>query len=211
MKRSAFSLVEMLVVIGIITLLGAILLPVFWTVRGKGRQASCSSNLHQIGTAVGMYVQDYDGRFPRAVDPSDRLWPSTWDGNSPFQSEIPNLPYLQQVLLPYTASKPLFSCPADTGFDLTDFTGLSLQAFPTSYEKFGSSYYYRTEVIATDLIESSITNPTAVNLVFDGAGAWHGTLLPKQRRYNVEFVDGHVKNISDDQMQDAWNTPLTAH
>jgi len=208
MKRPAFSLVEMLVVLAIIAVLSAILLPVFWTVRGRARQESCSSNLHQIGTAVQMYVQDYDGRFPRAVDPSDKLWPSTWASVPTFQSEIPRLPYLQDRLQPYAKSANLFACPADTGFDLTDFTGLSLQAFPTSYEKFGTSYYYRTEVTAMDTLEGSIANPTDINLVFDGAGAWHGTLIPRQRRYNVLFVDGHVKNVNENQMNNAWGTPL---
>lgn len=209
MKRPAFTLVELLVVIAIIALLSAILLPVFWTVRGRARQTSCASNLRQIGTAVQMYMQDYDGRFPRAVDPSDKLWPSTWGSVPAFASEIPRLPYLQTVLLTYTSSKPLFVCPGDTGFDLTDFTGLSLQAFPTSYEKFGTSYYYRTEVTATDSLEGSLSNPASINLIFDGAGAWHGTLLPMQRRYNVLFADGHVKNINNSQMDDAWHTTLS--
>jgi len=211
MKRSAFSLVEMLVVLAIIAVLSAILLPVFWTVRGRARQASCSSNLHQIGTAMQMYVQDYDGRFPRAVDPSDKLWPSTWGILPTFASEIPHLPYLQDALQPYAKSKNVFACPADTGFDLADFTHKSLQAFPTSYEKFDTSYYYRTEVTATNSIEGSIANPTAINLVFDGAGAWHGTLIPQRRRYNVLFADYHVKNINEDQMNDAWGTPLVGH
>ena len=65
--RQAFTLVELLVVIAIIALLTAILLPVFGTVRGKARQASCISNLKQIGNAVRMYTQDYDGRFPVVV------------------------------------------------------------------------------------------------------------------------------------------------
>ncbi len=211
MKRFAFTLVELLVVIAIIAVLSAILLPVFWTVRGKARQAACSSNLHQIGKAVQMYMQDYDGRFPRAVDPSDKASPIIWSGFPAFQSEIPRLPMVQDVLRPYTSLNAIFSCPADTGFDADDFTGRPLDARPTSYEKFGTSYYYRTEVTAIDALEGSLSNPTAVNLIFEGAGAWHGTLLPRQRRYNVLFVDGHVKNISEAQMQDAWRTPLVGH
>ena len=208
-KHPAFSLVELLVVLGIIALLSAILLPVFAMVRGKARQASCASNLHQIGSAVQMYMQDFDGRFPRAVDPSDKLWPSTWNGVGNFSSQIPNLPYLQDCLQPYTGSGQVWACPGDTGFDITEFTGLYLGARPTSFDKFGTSYYYRTEVVATDALESTLPRPAEVNLVFDGAGNWHGTLVPWAKRYNVLFADGHVKNISNPQLNDAWNTPLS--
>jgi prepilin-type N-terminal cleavage/methylation domain-containing protein/prepilin-type processing-associated H-X9-DG protein len=209
MKRPAFTLVELLVVIAIIAVLSAILLPVFWTVRGKARQAACASNLHQVGRGVQMYMQDYDGRFPRAIDPLDKTWPSIWGSFPAFQSEISNLPLIQTCVRPYTGSNAVFFCPADTGFDADDFTGLQLNARPTSYEKFGTSYYYRTEVTATDALESSLTNPAAINLIFEGTGAWHGTIIPPRRRYNVLFVDGHVKNISEPQMSEAWSTPLS--
>lgn len=210
MKRPAFTLVELLVVIAIIAVLTAILLPVFWTVRGKARQSACVSNLHQIGIGVQMYSQDYDGRFPYAVDPSDRLWPSTWSSHPAFQSQIPNLPFLQDALKTYTSTTSIFSCSGDTGFSVSDFTGQQMDALPTSFQKFGTSYYYRTEVAADGVSESALSSPEKINLVFDGAGHWHGTLIPLQRRYNVLFADAHVKNIDNEKMNEAWATPLTS-
>ncbi len=72
LKRSCFSseckygftLIELLVVISIIALLAAILFPVFGRAREKARQATCISNLKQLGSAFLMYAQDFDEMFP---------------------------------------------------------------------------------------------------------------------------------------------------
>lgn len=66
-RRSAFTLIELLVVIAIIAILAAILFPVFAQAREKARQASCLSNMKQVGLAVMMYTQDYDEMYPPVV------------------------------------------------------------------------------------------------------------------------------------------------
>lgn len=66
--RRVFTLIELLVVIAIIAILAAILFPVFAQARAKARQTSALSNLKQIGTAVMLYLQDYDEAFPMTMD-----------------------------------------------------------------------------------------------------------------------------------------------
>lgn len=62
----AFTLVEMLVVVGILTVLAAVVLPVLWQARNRARDKACASNLAQLGKATLMYAHDYDGTFPEA-------------------------------------------------------------------------------------------------------------------------------------------------
>lgn len=62
--RMGFTLIELLVVITILGILAAILFPVFLKVRERARITTCASNLHQIGLAIQMYQEDYNGMFP---------------------------------------------------------------------------------------------------------------------------------------------------
>jgi prepilin-type N-terminal cleavage/methylation domain-containing protein/prepilin-type processing-associated H-X9-DG protein len=66
-RSQGFTLIELLVVIAIIAILAGILFPVFAQARDKARQASCLSNMKQLGMAAMMYVQDSDDKFPTTL------------------------------------------------------------------------------------------------------------------------------------------------
>jgi prepilin-type N-terminal cleavage/methylation domain-containing protein/prepilin-type processing-associated H-X9-DG protein len=80
-KSRAFTLIELLVVIAIIAILAAILFPVFAQAREKARQATCQSNLKQLGLAFQQYAIDNDGNFPAPITnkgPAAGQAPPTW-------------------------------------------------------------------------------------------------------------------------------------
>lgn len=62
-RNKGFTLIELLVVVAIISLLAAILFPVFSRARENARRTSCQSNLKQIGLAIMQYTQDNDERY----------------------------------------------------------------------------------------------------------------------------------------------------
>jgi len=112
----AFTLIELLVVIAIISILAAMLFPVFARAREKGRQASCVSNMKQIGIAVAQYVQDNDETLPTRE----------FDAGSGRQ-------YSWKVqIFPYVKSKGVFQCPSNDETSQKELNG-PIDAIPGSY------------------------------------------------------------------------------
>lgn len=222
--RHAFTLIELLVVLAIITILAALLFPIFAAARGKARATVCISNLRQAGNAFAMYAQDYDGFYPYAVDPADRYTPQIWNRLPDFQVQIPTMPWLHVVLQPYVKAPELFHCPSDTGMLIEDFTGQFLGAERSMYTKYGTSYLYRTEIAARHAGEATFQTPAQLNVYMDGSGLWHGSGKDDlaigvdhfyksnaelfARRINTLHGDGHVKSLTFTQVWTLWDTPL---
>lgn len=220
-KRHGFTLIELLVVIAIIAVLAAILFPAFAKAKSQARQTQCVGNFKQIGSAIILYMGDYDDVFPHAVDPTDKFTPQIWNEFPEFQARIPFMPMLHEALQPYIKSREIFHCPSDTGSEVLDsHPDVDFRTSPSMFKSYGTSYLFRTEIAFRFFTQSSLSLPSDVNVLFDGAGHWHPNARPLRRqdgityeqlqsyRYNVLFGDMHARNLTYDGLQRAWATDL---
>jgi prepilin-type N-terminal cleavage/methylation domain-containing protein/prepilin-type processing-associated H-X9-DG protein len=205
-ERAGFTLIEMLVVIAIIAVLAAILFPVFARARAKARSTRCIANLKQIGNAYMMYSDDYDERSPWAIDCADQNAPEIWAAFPEYQAWIPYMPRLKDVLNPYIKNPEIWHCPADTGYDTLEDSGVLLNGRPTAFHAFGSSYMYQTIITFRGGLASALKDPVNINIFFDGHGSWHGGSGYNAKRWNVLYGDGHVKSANRSQYEAGWTS-----
>lgn len=73
-RLSAFTMVEMLVVIAVIGILAGLTIPVVGKVRREASQAKCSAKLRDNGIWMQLYAQDNNGMLPPLLDEKNQLW-----------------------------------------------------------------------------------------------------------------------------------------
>ncbi len=129
-RPRGFTLIELLVVISIIAILAAILFPVFARARDAARTTSCLSNLRQLGLAMQMYADGYDGIYPWNQGP--RFSPSKIADNlaredkSDLSNRWDGAPMVP-LLTPYVKNVRLWFCPASPGPTPENGPGTSYQ------------------------------------------------------------------------------------
>ena len=121
--RAAFTLVELLVVMAIVTILAALLLPALSGARQKSHRAACLSNLRQIGVAFTLYLGDFQDRF---MDQRDlkRSLPGGYKPWADWPASDPRTGWAPSVLKDFGAADGVWACPAA----LVGPAGLALQA-----------------------------------------------------------------------------------
>lgn len=169
MKRRAFTLVELLIVIAAIAVLAGIGTPLARSMIAKSREASCLNNLRSLGAGLEAYLQEHG-----------QILPDLAAGRA---SKTEDVPVLETALLPYLENPESFKCPQDS----------------KEYEKSGSSYLWNSTQSGQSVSQLSFfgitERPDRIPLITDKE-AWHpgGTnfLYADQTSSNkVRFATGN--------------------
>lgn len=209
--RNAFTLIELLVVIAIIAILAAILFPVFAQAREKARQASCLSNLRQMGLGAVMYAQDYDEFFPG-------MWqwsPGAYYAHAPYIYGPMTPDQAKQVCqtCPYTKNNDVYGCASRKNL----YGGLLLSygyTYPTMWGTAapipGSPYSFP---LGPALAEFS--HPTETIMITD-SGVFPGTAQCNASTYQgIESLcgpkDGYSYPYVYEPTTNPWSAPLPIH
>jgi len=180
--RKGFTLVELLVVIAVIAVLAALLLPAFGRAKESGRGTVCLGNLHQIGLALQIYVQENNNRLPRMYDkPTTTITNANPSPDMALSNQLGNLNVLK--------------CPSDK-WPATQ-NKLVPEGGGTFFEQTGCSYSWNVLLNGEDAEHLSALglkfDPHQVPLMYDKE-KFHTARGPA-KEMNFLYADGHIKNL----------------
>ncbi len=193
-KKKAFTLIELLIVMAIISLLAAILFPVFGRVRENARRASCQSNLRQISLGLMQYSQDYD----------------ELNGLYFMRTSVDNIAW-NQTLQPYVKSTQVFQCPSDVNANSTATAYWVTPGDPAYPKPFHSSYIINSAVNSLNL--AALQNPSQTVMMTDGGvvastTAPYTTQTPKPLSWILSVPEyGPMSSSSNED----WAAPNARH
>ncbi len=202
MRRSSrFSLIELLVVISVIAILSALLLPALNKVRGKARMIQCTNNLRQMGTAVGLYTEEYGYcikyRYGTAST-GDTLWHINM--LPPYLKDVPSV-YLAEIRQQASTGKitrSKFACPEETEAALVRWSSLYVGTLgfngPLNEPNTGIDSLFRGPVFPypSRLALLMDSRASIVNEIEGHDSTRNQTAMRHENQMNVLYADLHV-------------------
>lgn len=208
-KKQGFSLVELIVVMGIIAILMSMLLPAIKKARQQALVTQCASNLRQIGIALQSYLNDNQMvTFWRAANINlDGMDWYACGGRETGNANLDQANYFNRIiprpLNKYVQNKlEIFRCPCDDSAPWTTDMTFTIYFAPSQYEWVGDSYQFNANGYPLRPLPrhdggldgekfSSIKNSSQTVVFFD-ACLYYGYDWHYGHQANVEFADGHV-------------------
>lgn len=233
-RTAAFTLVELLVVLAVISLLASLLIPAFSRAREAGRASVCRSNLRQLTLALQVYAPDYRDTLPwpggvnRNFEP-DWVWggqtleqialSSAWKStNFGFHPESGSLfPYLsgqprQHFDRRVTTPRPVYRCPSSGKLGAALRVNYSLNGwFDPGLKGVGPEGVQLSRVLRPSAKVAFVNEDprTMRNPAFHPGGtAATGLFVLHNGKVIFSFLDGHLENFRDRQVRAAQLSPL---
>lgn len=198
-KRSAFTLIEILVTVAVIGLLVSITVPSLAAARRQSKSTKCKYNLHQIGLAMQSYLHQNRDRFPHCarlpyVDPDLATLPEALARETGYKGTLGE-----------SYRNELFLCPDDRGH-LGDDDQIRQNVPGRYYDAEGTSYEWESELNGLRLNFRTVTlefdhpplppqsipmNLRDMWMVRDFEG-WHRKHPDQPKSVNTLYADMHI-------------------